>query len=1253
MLLNAWRKSFQSCWFSRRRGSIHDRRRKFGAEASRLSPIQHAELLEVRTLLCGSVDDAWVVTNRHDYAPGDNAVITGGHFQVGETIQLQVLHTDGTTNTGGGHDSWYVTDGGIGDLDRIANGQFQTTWYVNPDDSAGSAFELKATGSQSGLTADTTFTDSGIGIGSVTTKLGAAASGDVTSTTISHTVSAASDRLLLVSVITEGNENASGMTYNGVALTRAIRRDGGGANETSVEIWYLVAPDVGTFDLVVTFSGTSPFGVTATNLTGVNQFTPIGTTVGANAASGSPSINLTTTTYNSLIFGAVAKDNETTTFTPGANVGELWDTTSGSGSEDLALWGGTRSTITPGQYTLNATASVATDDWTMAAIEIQAAVYNPPLPSNACDLDIVLTMDISNSIDDTELVAMKSALTAFVNAFDSHENTKFALVTFNSVGTLVDITPGVTFTDDGAAVNDAINRQTTRGGVASGTDWTDGLFLARQVLAASGRIQFPDLIVFASDGNPTTPLNEAINEASAARLDGMRILAVGIGDQVNADNMKAISGPNEAPPFTKDTDFIPSTFDTLPQDLASLADALCPNIQVIEKVNGDDANTAPGVTLATAGQTLTYTFEVTTTSSSGLSNIAVTDSDIGSPNPVLQSDNIHNIGDLDDDNRLDVGETWQYSATAVAKTGQRTSVATVTGISPTNAEASDTDPISYFDPTPNAVTVKDVTVVEGVGLVFTVTLNNLVPGGTKVNVTLSNVTATGGAALVTPVDYNNVVAALNFAGISDETKQFTVATLNDAVVESSETFTVKLDAVNPLVNDTDTATGTITDNDTAAVTVEDVTAVEGIGLVFTVMLNNAVQGGTLVNVTLADATATAGVDYRNVVTSLNFSGTVGETKQFTVATLPDAALESFETFTVNLDAVNPLVTDTDTATGTITENTLSVSDVSLIEGTGTTVNAVFTVSLSQPSTLPVSVDYTTANGTALKDFDYLYKYGKLLFGPGQTSKTVVIPIKSDKIDELDEEFFFLNLTAANNATIVDGQGQCTITDDDAAPTLSIKNLTVKEGTGSAVKANFKVSLSAASGLPVTVNYATEDNSATAPADYTSVSGSLSFVPGQTTKTITVLIAGDALHELNETFFLNLTSPTNATLAVNQAVGTITDNDATPKLSINNPTITEGNNGTVDLVFTVTLSAASGLPVTVNYATIDGTANATDYNSTSGSLTFNAGETTKTITVSILGDAIAELKKTFSLNLSGALNALFASSKGIGTILDND
>lgn len=116
--------------------------------------IKAVEALEDRTLL-----SAWVVTDQLDYPPGATAIINGGGFEVGETIQLQVLHTDGVPNTGEGHEPWYVVDGGEGDLDGVADGSFTTTWYVSPDDSANSAFELSALGLSSGLLATHAFTD--------------------------------------------------------------------------------------------------------------------------------------------------------------------------------------------------------------------------------------------------------------------------------------------------------------------------------------------------------------------------------------------------------------------------------------------------------------------------------------------------------------------------------------------------------------------------------------------------------------------------------------------------------------------------------------------------------------------------------------------------------------------------------------------------------------------------------------------------------------------------------------------------------------------------------------------------------------------------------------------------------------------------------------------------------------------------------------------------------------------------------------
>ena len=131
-------------------------------------------------------------------------------------------------------------------------------------------------------------------------------------------------------------------------------------------------------------------------------------------------------------------------------------------------------------------------------------------------------------------------------------------------------------------------------------------------------------------------------------------------------------------------------------------------------------------------------------------------------------------------------------------------------------------------------------------------------------------------------------------------------------------------------------------------------------------------------------------------------------------------------------------------------------------------------------------------------------------------------------------------------------------------------MSVAEGDAGTTPATFTVTLSAASGQTVTVNYATADNSAVAGSDYQSTSGTLTFNPGDTTKTVTVLVNGDTTFEQNETFFVNLSSPTNATILDSQGQGTITNDDAappTPTLSISDLNIAEGNSGPTTLTFT--------------------------------------------------------------------------------------
>ena len=215
--------------------------------------------------------------------------------------------------------------------------------------------------------------------------------------------------------------------------------------------------------------------------------------------------------------------------------------------------------------------------------------------------------------------------------------------------------------------------------------------------------------------------------------------------------------------------------------------------------------------------------------------------------------------------------------------------------------------------------------------------------------------------------------------------------------------------------------------------------------------------------------------------------------------------------------------------------------------------------------------YGTANGTATAPGDYLATSGTLAFDPGETTQSVSVTVNGDLLDEANETYF-VNLTSPVNATIADGQGLGTITDDDPPPELSIDDVTVTEGNSGTTNATFTVSLSAASGRAVSVNYATADGTATAPGDYLSTSGTLAFDPGETTQSVSVTVNGDLLDEANETYFVNLTAPVNATIADGQGLGTITDNDPPPTLSIDDVTVTEGNGGTTSATFIVSLSA---------------------------------------------------------------------------------
>jgi probable HAF family extracellular repeat protein len=228
------------------------------------------------------------------------------------------------------------------------------------------------------------------------------------------------------------------------------------------------------------------------------------------------------------------------------------------------------------------------------------------------------------------------------------------------------------------------------------------------------------------------------------------------------------------------------------------------------------------------------------------------------------------------------------------------------------------------------------------------------------------------------------------------------------------------------------------------------------------------------------------------------------------------------------------------------------------------------------------------------------------------------------------------------------------TGEEIPPLVRIGDATVTEGNGGTTAATFTVTLSKPSSQTVTVSYATAaDASALAGDDYRAVAGTLTFAPGETVKTVTVLVSGDRRAELNEMFLIDLTGATGAIIADGGGLGTILDDE--PSIGTGHVSRLEGNSGTTVFRFAVTLSVAYDEAVTIGFSTVDETANAGgDYAARSGTLTFAPGETVKYIDVIVYGDTTREADETFYVQIYGvSSNARFTNQWGLGSIVNDD
>jgi len=274
---------------------------------------------------------------------------------------------------------------------------------------------------------------------------------------------------------------------------------------------------------------------------------------------------------------------------------------------------------------------------------------------------------------------------------------------------------------------------------------------------------------------------------------------------------------------------------------------------------------------------------------------------------------------------------------------------------------------------------------------------------------------------------------------------------------------------------------------------------------------------------------------------------------------------------------------------------------------------------------------------------------------GQTSTQIVTHIVGDTAFEGDETFT-LTLSDPVGLIIDDGSATGTIVNDDpSTPYFIVDDVSRNEGGQYAgTLYSFLVKLSTPSTQTVTVNYATRDNTAVAGSDYTPRSGTLTFNPGQLQQAVDVTVQGDLALEPDESFFFELSNATGADITDPQAVGTIVNDDFLYQLSVSDAYVTEGNSGTTAAVFTVTLNQPSDDTITVGYFTTAADATSgVDFFHVTGTLTFYAGQTSKTIHVPVIGDTDIEPDEYFFIDLTNPTGASLADYYGVGAIVNDD
>ncbi|MEN9308282.1 MAG: hypothetical protein RL173_2214, partial [Fibrobacterota bacterium] len=548
--------------------------------------------------------------------------------------------------------------------------------------------------------------------------------------------------------------------------------------------------------------------------------------------------------------------------------------------------------------------------------------------------------------------------------------------------------------------------------------------------------------------------------------------------------------------------------------------------------------------------------------------------------------------------------------------------------------------------------------------IFTVRLD--APSAKTVTVSWRTIDST---AKVLEKDYAAGSGSVVFAP-GDTVKTISVTIVGDSLDEYDEHFGVSLASPTNAIFGDSIGVGTIVDTDDPPfLRINDASVREGtnvqIRMVFTATLERPSAKAVAFHWATRDSSARSdGLVASGTLDFVAASGDItipagSKSAQIQVLVNSDGWGESPEAFSVILSPssnIDKATSDT-IGYGTILDGNgrpaVYIDSVAPVHEADSTIT--FHVRLQFPRDTVISVRFATFAGTAASNEEFRDTAGVVLFSSGELTKDIQVRILEDRFNEPDSEWFQLRLIGADSANIADSTGLATILDDDLPPVASITDASILEPAAFAAtdSLRLRISLSALSKVPSSVEWRTLDSTATSPLDFLFRSGTVVFQSDDSVMTIFVPVLGDSLDEYDERLQVRLSNSVESALGDSIGDGTILDNDTAPAVHVVGVRLAEPSIGSTRAVFRLRLDRPSAKPISFDWGTSPGTATpGLDYTTASGHVDLGAGMRDSSVSVFVLADSIAgEGDETYRVRLSSLINTIVGDTSATGVIED--